>query len=61
MFTLVGKDLICSVWFHLENVQIIALVSLSKDFSVKIYLFWLKLIGKDLCTVNIIGKDLFIY
>ena len=32
-------------------------VSLRKDFLVKIYLFWLILMGKDLCSFVIIGKD----
>ena len=48
--TLVGKDLICSISFHSVKIQLIAFVSLGKDFSVKIYLFWLKfdwLMGED--------------
>ena len=40
--------------------QLIDLVSLGKDFSVKIYLVWLNLVGKELCNINIIGEDSFI-
>ena len=40
--------------------KLIALVSLGKDFLVKIYLVWQKLISNDLCNINIIGTDLFI-
>ena len=34
---------------------------MGKSFSVKNYLFWLKLMGKDLSNIDVIGKDLFIY
>ena len=41
--TLVGKDFIYSLQFHLLKIYLLALVLLGEDFSVKIYLFWLKL------------------